>query len=150
MLGNMTDGTQTETADDMTLAMPSMTGQTAPEELNISTFQVSRDLHFFAHIEPVSQNNSAHGSLPLNSIHQWQLFVTDGNGAPVSNAQIAFAGHMPGHAHGLPTLPRVVEETSPGVYLVDGVKFQMKGWWVIEFSVQSGDKTDSLVFNLSL
>jgi hypothetical protein len=150
MLGNMTDGAETETADDMTLAMPSMTGQTAPEQLNISTFQVSRDLQFFAHIEPISQNDSAQGSLPLNTIHQWRLFVVDNQGMPVSNAQIEFAGHMPGHVHGLPTQPRIVQETSSGIYLVDGVKFQMQGWWVIEFTVQNGKTTDSLVFNLSL
>jgi hypothetical protein len=147
MLGKMTDGTVTETADDMTLAMPSMTGQSAPEQLNVSTFQVSRELHYFAHIEPA--NSDTH-TIPLNTIHQWHLFLTDQNGLPVSNAQIEFSGHMPGHVHGLPTLPRVTQELSPGLYLVDGVKFQMKGWWVIEFITKQGDINDSILFNLNL
>ncbi len=150
MLGKMTDGAATETATDMTLAMPAMTGQTAPEQLNVATFQVSRDLNYFAHIEPVKQVDHASGSVPLNSIHQWHLFLVDHMGDPVSNADISFSGHMPGHVHGLPTQPRVTQELSQGVYLVDGVKFQMQGWWVIEFTVQEDGLTDSLLFNLSL
>ena len=34
--------------------------------------------------------------------------------------------------------------------LVEGIKFNMGGWWVVNFHVSSSAGSDSLVFNLSL
>ncbi len=65
-------------------------------------------------------------------MHRSRLLVSDLDGAPVQGATILVAGHMPGHVHGLPTQPRVTQELAPGV-LVEGLKFQMEGWWVMEF-----------------
>jgi hypothetical protein len=57
---------------------------------------------------------------------------------------------MPEHGHGLPTEPEVNDETAPGVYLVEGMKFSMPGWWVVTFHVKSGSSEDSVTFNLRL
>ena len=64
---------------------------------------------------------------------------------------------MPGHVHGLPTKPRITQEIEPGVYIVDGVKFQMKGWWVMKFVLlphkeikQDKTQADFFTFNLVL
>ncbi|AJQ97657.1 FixH family protein [Gynuella sunshinyii] len=145
MLNRMDSGPDIQQPEDMTMAMPAMGGQQAPEDLDISTFQASRQLHYFAHIEPLDGQG-----IPLNTIHQWTLWLTDDQGNPVTQARINITGHMPGHVHGLPTQPQVTDELSPGEYRVEGIKFQMTGWWVMQFDVQHADKQDTLTFNLAL
>jgi hypothetical protein len=145
--GKMTDGAEVDVQQNMTLNTPALTGQDAPPDLDISTFQRSRNLHFFAHIEPIHETQP---SVPLNRIHEWRLLLMDEQGRPVRNAAIQVDGHMPGHVHGLPTLPRMTKEISPGEYLIEGMKFQMTGWWVMQFDVDRQGTKDSLVFNLVL
>ncbi len=147
MLNRMDDGPETTQQANMSMSMPGMSGQQAPEDLDVSTFQASRNLEFFAHIEPLTK---PHPLVPLNDIHEWRLLLSDAQGRPVSGADILIDGHMPGHVHGLPTQPRVTTEVAPGEYLVEGVKFQMTGWWVMQFDVTQGETKDALVFNLVL
>lgn len=157
------DITSTNRRNDMSLQVPGLVSQNAPPNLDISAFKFSRKEKLFAHIEVHSEheqkktgsasNNVA--AVPLNQIHQWRLLVTDLNGKPVENIQFIVEGHMPGHVHGLPTAPRVMGEIQPGVYLVDGLKFQMKGWWVMKFLLvdkKFNNKTqaDFFTFNLVL
>lgn len=149
MEGRMTDGAETEQHQGMSLSVPSMSGQQAPPDLDTHTFQPSRQLHYFAHIEP-AMSAEASPAVPLNKIHQWHLLVADKDGAPVSGATIEVTGHMPGHVHGLPTQPRVTGEVEPGVYRVEGLKFQMPGWWVMQFDVTGQSHVDTLIFNLVL
>ncbi len=88
--------------------------------------------------------------IQINQIHQWELTLLDADGVPVENAEIAITGGMPAHNHGLPTAPRVTEELKPGVYLVEGMKFQMGGNWVVNFKITANDLTDTVTFNLSM
>ena len=37
-----------------------------------------------------------------------------------------------------------------GDYVVEGVKFQMGGWWVMEFAVAAAEGSDVAKFNLKL
>lgn len=151
---------------DMSLLVPSLVGQNAPPNLDIGAFKFSRKEIYFAHIE-VHQDSKAENAatektsanvaaVPLNQIHQWRLLVTDLNGKPVENIKFKVEGHMPGHVHGLPTAPRVMGEIQPGVYLVDGLKFQMKGWWVMKFVLmdekfeKNPTQADFFTFNLVL
>ncbi|WP_051208323.1 FixH family protein [Saccharospirillum impatiens] len=147
--GRMTAGAETEQHQGMSLSVPSMSGQQAPPNLNTGTFQASRQLHYFAHIEPATPAEPLPG-VPLNKIHQWHLLIADAEGEPVSGASIEVTGHMPGHVHGLPTQPRVTDEIEPGVYRVEGMKFQMPGWWVMQFDVAGQSHVDTLIFNLVL
>src|SRR5918911_1097661 len=71
-------------------------------------------------------------------------------GAPVDSAAIAVDGGMPQHGHGLPTKPRVTRALGNGDHLVEGMKFNMGGWWVVKFRVDAAAGNDSLVFNLQL
>ncbi len=130
--------TATAPADgsSMSLQIPTLKAQNAPPDLNIDSFQLSREQNYFAHIEVhTTTSDRAAETVPLNKIHQWRLLLTDMDGAAVSGAKIEITGHMPGHVHGLPTQPVVNREIEPGVYLVEGVKFQMKGWWVMKFHI---------------
>lgn len=141
-------------AREMSLQLPMLAAQQAPPDLDIAAFQLSRDQHYLAHIEvhadaPSDLGNAA--AVPLNRMHRWRLLVSDLAGRPVAGAVIRVTGHMPGHVHGLPTQPRVTRALAPGVYLVEGLKFQMEGWWVMQFHIQPADAgapADDVAFNL--
>lgn len=160
MLNKM--GTPTDEINDsgfqreMSLIVPALARQTAPPDLDISSFQISREQRYFAHIEVKPEQGFQSGDgdallVPPNNIHKWLLLLNDLQGEPVTGANIEIVGHMPGHVHGLSTQPRVTRELSPGVYLVEGVKFQMKGWWVMQFNLEGKDNnSDSITFNLVL
>jgi hypothetical protein len=57
---------------------------------------------------------------------------------------------MPQHGHGLPTKPHVTQDRGNGEHMVDGMKFNMGGWWVVTFRVASSLGADSVTFNLKL
>lgn len=134
----------------MSIPVPALVGQSAPTELNVSSFKVSRKRVYFTHIEVEPRHAGEVMTVPLNAIHRWRLLVSSLSGDPVADARIEVGGHMPGHVHGLPTKPEVTEEIAPGVYRVDGMKFQMQGWWVITFTIEDGDTVDTVQFNLLL
>lgn len=87
---------------------------------------------------------------PINRLHTWALTVQTADGQPVEGARIAVEGEMPQHGHGLATQPRVTAYRGDGNYLVEGLKFQMGGWWVVHFTVSANGETDSVRFNLQL
>lgn len=88
--------------------------------------------------------------LPLNQIHSWTLHVETAEGQPVENAEISIDGGMPQHGHGLPTRPQVTENLGGGDYRVEGMKFQMPGWWEVRFDIKAGGQSDTVTFNLIL
>ena len=90
------------------------------------------------------------GTVPVNQMHQWTLHVETAAGEPVENATITVDGDMPQHGHGLPTRPQVTEYLGNGDYLVEGMKFQMGGWWLMDFTITANDQTDTVHFNMML
>lgn len=88
--------------------------------------------------------------VPVGRLHAWTLRVQRPDGTPVTDAAIAVDGDMPQHLHGLPTRPRVTGHLGNGEYLVEGVKFQMGGWWVMDFDITAGGRTERVRFNLQL
>lgn len=90
------------------------------------------------------------GSVPVNQIQSWTLHVETPTGQHVENATIRVDGDMPQHGHGLPTRPQVTRYLGNGDYKVEGLKFHMPGWWVMDFEVTSGGQTDQVRFNLLL
>ena len=87
---------------------------------------------------------------PINQIHTWTLHVETDDGQPVEQAEITINGGMPQHGHGLPTNPQVTQDLGNGDYLVEGLKFQMPGWWEVRFSISAGGQNDTITFNLTL
>ena len=79
-----------------------------------------------------------------------QVAITAANGAPVEDAQITIEGGMPQHGHGLPTRPRVTRHLGDGLYEIDGVRFNMRGWWQFKLSISSAAGSDVVTFNLAL
>lgn len=88
--------------------------------------------------------------IPVRRLQHWTLHIDTMDGRPVDAATITMNGGMPQHGHGLPTSPRVTRALGNGDHLVEGVKFNMGGWWVVKFRVASSAGADSVVFNLSL
>lgn len=83
-------------------------------------------------------------------VHSWTLTLTHAGGEPVEGAAVEVDGGMPQHGHGLPTRPRVTRYLGDGTYLVEGVRFNMGGWWEMRFRVRAAAGADSIVFNLQL
>ncbi|RIK33261.1 MAG: Auxin-binding protein [Chloroflexi bacterium] len=93
---------------------------------------------------------SALEPITINQLHSWTLHVETSDGQPVVDATIHVDGDMPQHGHGLPTRPQVTQNLGNGDYLVEGLKFHMHGWWIVEFDITSGGETDHVAFNLLL
>jgi hypothetical protein len=90
------------------------------------------------------------GNIPVNQMHEWTLHVENADGAPVEDATITVDGDMPQHGHGLPTSPRVTEYLGNGDYLVEGLKFQMGGLWLMDVTITANGQTDAVHFNMLL
>jgi len=116
----------------------------APSNLDFGRTRASEHGIYRAQIMPEGD------SIPQGKLQKWTLHLDAANGAPVSAASVAIDGGMPQHGHGLPTKPRVTRDLGNGNYLVEGMKFNMGGWWVVKFRVDSEVGNDTLVFNLNL
>lgn len=86
----------------------------------------------------------------IGQMHAWTLTLATPDGTPVAGAKVAVDGGMPEHNHGLPTSPEVTAELGNGRYTVDGMKFNMSGWWVLRFRISSPAGDDDVAFNLKL
>jgi len=115
-----------------------------PANLDYSRTRTSEAGHYRATIHPQGD------SIPQGRLHRWTLHLETVNGAPVDSAKLLVDGGMPQHGHGLPTKPRVTRDLGNGAHLVEGMKFNMGGWWVVKFRVAAAQGPDSLVFNLKL
>jgi len=121
-----------------------MGGQSAPDSLDTATSRPTDNGLF-----QVSWRSDS-DDVPLNKIHTWTLTVTTPDGSLVENADISVDGGMPQHGHGLPTSPQVTAYLGNGEYRVEGLRFQMTGWWEVKFNISAGGQTDSITFNLTL
>jgi hypothetical protein len=115
-----------------------------PSNLDLSTEHPTAQQHFRAAYVPSVTPP------PINQLHAWRVRVTTLSGEPVENETIGVDGDMPQHGHGLPTRPQVTKYLGDGMYLVEGMKFQMGGWWVVDLTIDAGGQSDTVRFNLSL
>ena len=115
-----------------------------PADLDYSRTRASESGRYRATIRPQGD------SIPKGKLQRWTLHLETTTGVAVDSAKVTVDGGMPQHGHGLPTRPRVTRPLGPGDYAVEGMKFNMGGWWVVKFRVASAAGTDSLVFNLKL
>ena len=76
------------------------------------------------------------------------LTLHDSAGNPVEAAAIDVDGGMQEHGHGLPTDPRVTRELGEGKYLVEGLRFNMGGWWQLTFDVSGPGGAERVTFNV--
>ncbi len=88
--------------------------------------------------------------LKLGRMHAWTADITTEDGQPVTDAVIKVGGGMPIHNHGFPTQPEVTRQIEDGKYLIEGVKFSMRGPWVLFLDITSMGKSDSVAFDITM
>jgi hypothetical protein len=115
-----------------------------PADLDLATTRLSSQGAYRVSYAP------RHTPIAINQLHAWILHVETQDGRPVENAVIAVDGDMPQHGHGLPTQPQVTQSLGNGDYLVEGMKFQMGGWWLVDFAIDAEGQRDTVQFNMIL
>ncbi len=121
-----------------------MGGEAAPANLDKATSRLSDN-----GLYQVSWSSDME-SVPLNQIHTWTLTVNTAGGQPVEDATIFVDGGMPQHGHGLPTNPKVTEYLGNGQYRVEGLRFQMTGFWEVKLNITAEGQSDTVLFNLDI
>ena len=89
-------------------------------------------------------------SIKVGKLHTWNVRVTTVDGSPIDSAKITVDGGMPQHGHGLPTKPLVTTHLGDGKHVVEGMKFNMGGWWVVKLTIDGAKGSDVVTFNLKL
>jgi hypothetical protein len=79
-----------------------------------------------------------------------RVTVRDAEGRAIDEVQISIDGGMPQHGHGLPTRPRVTRNVGDGIYEIEGVRFNMGGWWEFTLAIAGSRGADTVTFNLDL
>jgi hypothetical protein len=79
-----------------------------------------------------------------------RVVVRDADGRAIDEAQISIGGGMPQHGHGLPTRPRVTRNLGDGIYEIEGLRFNMGGWWELRVAIADSRGADTVTFNLDL
>ena len=79
-----------------------------------------------------------------------RVTVRDAEGRAIDEAHISVDGGMPQHGHGLPTRPRVTRNLGDGIYEIEGVRFNMGGWWEFTLAIAGSRGADTVTFNLAL
>ena len=115
-----------------------------PKDLDYARTRASEAGRYRATIRPQGD------SIPQGKLQRWTLHLETAGGAPVDSGDFSVDGGMPQHGHGLPTKPRVTRALGGGDHLVEGMKFNMGGWWVVKFRVSAEQGRDSVVFNVKL
>lgn len=83
-------------------------------------------------------------------MHAWTVTLQTVAGVPVTRAGMRIGGGMPQHGHGLPTAPQMTKNLGDGRYLIEGVKFNMRGWWTFEIAIADAVGADVVIFNIVL
>jgi len=115
-----------------------------PSELDLS---LSKSTERGLYVASLATDQSP---IPVGVIHTWTLKVTSADGQPADTATITIDGGMPQHGHGLPTKPEVTTDLGDGKHLIEGMKFNMTGWWTLTVSIDGPKGADKATFNLAL
>lgn len=88
--------------------------------------------------------------IPLREHHDWTVEVRNADGGPVKLNGLAVSGGMPGHGHGLPSQPKVIEYLGEGRYRITGFLFNMHGEWTLRFHLAAPGLQDVADLTLTL
>lgn len=124
------------------VAMP--VAGTAKAEVDQSRSKATAKGFYVAAVEPESP------VVKQGEMHVWILTVKTPDGQPIDDAKVAIGGGMPDHNHGLPTSPEVTRQLGEGRYRIEGMKFNMSGWWELRFDISAARGSDTVTFNLVL
>jgi hypothetical protein len=125
----------------LALAALAACSTSVPSDLDLSLSHRSNHGAYLVSLQPPSPAPA------INQMHAWQVRVSAADGSPVRQARLRIDGGMPQHGHGLPTRPQVTSEIAEGIYLLEGMKFSMPGWWEIRLAIQGPAGDDAVTFN---
>jgi cytochrome c peroxidase len=144
-------------SETLRLKMP-LAGQWLPLLFSIALFAANPSI---AATEPylalMTPNSQYHLTLipvtspvPLRTPHAWRLHVATKEGQTFLPRQLVVNGGMPGHAHGFPSKPSVTRLIDDGVFLVEGITFNMPGRWLFKVAVvgPQGSDTGEVAFQV--
>jgi len=114
----------------------------APSEFGLGP-RVSASGRYVAMLEPARP-------LRPRQMQTVRVIVRDNEGRVIDEANISIDGGMPEHGHGLPTRPRVTRNLGDGMYEIEGVRFNMGGWWEFKLAIAGASGADTVTFNLDL
>ena len=115
-----------------------------PDDLDLARSKPTQAGVFIVAVAPEGE------PLRQGPLHGWIVTVTTPAGAPVEDATIAVDGGMPQHGHGLPTAPAMTGALGKGRYRIEGVRFNMSGWWELKLAIAADGASDDVTFNLVL
>ena len=113
-----------------------------PDDLDLSMARASKEGLYRAALSPEAM------PIKVGQMHAWTVTLQTADGAPLTKAAFAINGGMPQHGHGLPTTPQITKNLGDGRYLIEGVKFNMGGWWTFEIAIDGSAGADVVIFNL--
>ncbi len=116
---------------------------TPPADLDVARTRVSAQGLYRGSYTPTLD------PITIDKLHSWTVHLETVDGQPLDTAEVSVHGDMPGHGHGMPTKP-IVSRQGNGDYLVEGMKFQMTGWWFVEFDIVANGKQDTVRFDFVL
>ena len=125
-------------------AVAGLFSSAAPGDLDLSMAKMSNAGLYRVTLSPEAM------PITVRQMHVWTVTLLTSAGVPVPQADIAISGGMPQHGHGLPTAPQVTKNFGDGRYLIEGVKFNMRGWWTFELAVSGELGADAVTFNIVL
>lgn len=105
--------------------------------------RASAESRYRATLEPERQ-------LRPRQLQTVRITVLDSEGRGIDGATLTIDGGMPQHGHGLPTRPRVTKNIGGGSYQIEGVRFNMGGWWQFKVTIVGERGADTVTFNLDL
>lgn len=135
---------------DPNVVHPPLTGihknhlRNRPATIDTATTQLSGAGHFVVTYKSIPE------PVPLSRIHRAIIHVTDKTGKAITNADIKLKGDMPEHGHGMATEPVITPGDNAGDYIIQGLKFQMPGWWELVLEISTSSNSDSVRFNIDL
>lgn len=115
-----------------------------PSDLDLARSKATDNGLYHVAIEPELE------PVQMGPLHSWIVTVTTPDAKPVADATLSIDGGMPQHGHGLPTRPQSAGHIGEGRYRVEGVRFSMKGWWVLKIGVDGPAGHDEADFNIVL
>jgi hypothetical protein len=115
-----------------------------PSDLDLTRSKPTENSIYIASIAPTEE------PVQVGRMHSWILTLKTSRGDPVREARVTVDGGMPQHGHGLPTAPAARPMFSNGQFQIEGLRFNMRGWWELRFGIDGPEGSDSVTFNIIL
>jgi hypothetical protein len=110
-----------------------------------------------AGMSAVSQSGRAAASLetlpanpPFNRLHHWYLYLRPISGDLPAPDELSIGAVMKRHSHFLPTTPKITKGPRAGEHIIEGVKFDRLGEWMVQFGLKTNAGEDRITFAVNV